>query len=141
LSIQITKEMKTLVDRALADKCPCILGTASLDGYPNLSYKGSVMVLGADKIAFWERARRGGFAQLSENPNVVIMYRNTQLQKAWRFYGEAYVYESGVIKEQVMHRTVDAELNRDPGRHGVAVVITVNRIANLSGEILQELTS
>ena len=141
MSIKITKEMKDLVDRALSDKCPCILGTASLNGYPNLSYKGSVVVLSGDKIAFWERARRGGFTQLSENPNVVIMYRNAQLQKAWRFYGEAYVHESGMIKEQVMHMTVDAELERDPDRHGAAVVIKVNRITSLSGEVLQKVTS
>jgi len=32
VAIEITEEMKTLVNQALADKYPCILGTASLNG-------------------------------------------------------------------------------------------------------------
>lgn len=138
LAIEITKEMKTLINNALADKYPCILGTASLDGHPNLSYKGSLMVFSTKKLAFWERARKGGFAQLSSNPNVVVMYRNGLLRKAWRFYGRASVHEHGEIREQVMKRTVGDELDRDPDRLGAAVVIAVTRISTLGGEVLQE---
>ena len=130
--------MKTLVDEALYDKYPCILGTASLDGHPNLSYKGSLMVFSNDELAFWERARKGGFAQLTVNPNVVVMYRNALLRKAWRFYGRARVYETGEIREQVMNQTVNDELDRDPERSGAAVVITVNRITTLGGEVIQQ---
>jgi len=138
LAIEITEEMKTLINHALADKYPCILGTASLDGHPNLSYKGSLMVFSTKKLAFWERARKGGFAQLTANPNVVVMYRNGLLRKAWRFYGQASVHEHGEIREQVMERTVRDELDRDPDRLGAAVVITVTRISTLGGEVLQE---
>ena len=98
MAIEITEEMKSLVDQALTDKYPCILGTASLNGHPSLSYKGSLMVFSTDKLAFWERARKGGFAQLTVNPNVVVMYRNASLRKAWRFYGQASVHESGEIQ-------------------------------------------
>ena len=138
MAIEITEEMKVLVDQALADKYPCILGTASLNGHPNLSYKGSVMVFSTDKLAFWERARKGGFAQLTDYPNVVVVYRNVALRKAWRFYGRATVHESGEIREEVMKRTVKDELERDPDRLGAAVVITISRITTLGGEVLQE---
>ena len=138
MAIEITDYMKRLVDRALKDKCPCILGTASADGYPNVSYKGSLMVLSKDKLAFWERARKGGFTQLTDNPNVVVMYRNTSLGKAWRFYGQASVYECGEIRDLVMKSTVKDELDRDPDRLGAAVVIAVTRISTLGGEVLQE---
>ncbi len=138
MTIEITEEMKALINNALADKYPCILGTASLDGHPNLSYKGSLMVFSTKKLAFWERARKDGFTQLTANPNVVVMYRNALLGKAWRFYGQASVHEHGEIKEQVMKRTVRDELDRDPDRLGVAVVISVTRISTLGGEIIQE---
>ena len=36
-----------------------------------------------------------------------------------------------------MARTVDSELARDPNREGVAVVIRVDRVARLNGEVLQ----
>ena len=56
----------------------------------------------------------------------------------WRLYGMAEVHESGFIREDVMSRIVDAELERDPERLGVAVLIKVNRISELSGTLLQE---
>ncbi len=137
MTIEITEEMKRLVDNALSDKSPCILGTSSSDGHPNVSFKGSVMVFSSTEFAFWERARKGGFAQLSDNPNVVVMYWNTELRKSWRFYGEATIYESGDIREEVMNKTVSAELDRDPDRLGAAIIIKVNRITTLAGEVLQ----
>ena len=69
------------------------------------------------------------------------MYRNGPLRNAWRFYGKAYVHESGVVKEQVMHKTIDAKLDRDIDRKWSAVVVTVNRITSRPGEFLQEITS
>ena len=56
----------------------------------------------------------------------------------WRFYGTAEVHGSGPIREDVMSRTVEAELERDPERLGVAVLVKVNKIAELSGTVLQE---
>ena len=138
MTIEITKEIKSLVDNALSDKLPCILGTSSSDGHPNVSFKGSVMVFSLTELAFWERARKGGFSHLLDNPNVVVMYWNTELRKSWRFYGEAKIYESGDIREEVMNKTVSAELDRDPDRLGAAIIIKVNRITTLAGEVLQE---
>ena len=138
VTIEITSEMKALIDNALSDKYPCIVGTASSDGLPNVSYKGSVMVFSETELAFWERTRKGGFAQLTDNPNIVVMYRNTELRKSWRFYGEVTIYDSGEIKDQVLEKTVQPELDRDPDRLGVAVVIKVTKITTLGGEIVQE---
>ena len=40
--IKITPVMKDLLDKALADGTPCLIGTASKDGHPQISPKGSV---------------------------------------------------------------------------------------------------
>ena len=138
MTIEITSEMKILINNALSDKYPCIVGTSSLDGLPNVSYKGSAMVFSSTELAFWERTRKGGFAQLTDNPHIVVMYRNTELRKSWRFYGEVAIYDSGEIRDKVMKKTVQPELDRDPDRLGVAVVITVTKITTLGGEIVQE---
>ena len=138
MAIEITSEMKELIDNALSDKYPCIVGTASSDALPNVSYKGSVMVFSDTELAFWERARKGGFSQLSDNPNIVVMYRNTELRKSWRFYGNVTIYDSGEIRDQVLEKTVQLELDRDPDRLGVAVIIKVTKITTLGGETVQE---
>ena len=138
MTIEITSEMKELIDNALSDKYPCIVGTASSEGLPNVAYKGSLMVFSETELAFWERTRKGGFAQLTDNPNIVVMYRNPELRKSWRFYGEVTIYDSGEIKDQVLEKTVQPELDRDPDRLGVAVIIKVTKITTLGGEIVQE---
>jgi len=48
------------------------------------------------------------------------------------------IYDSGEIKDQVLEKTVQPELDRDPDRLGVAVVIKVTKITTLGGEIVQE---
>lgn len=136
--IDMTGEMKELVDRAHADGLSCTLGTADKDGQPQLSLKGSVMVFDSETLAYWERAKRSALENVAENPKVVILDSNPEKRIRWRFYGAAEVHESGAIRESVMGRTVQAELDRDPERLGVAVLVKVDKINELSGNILQE---
>ena len=51
----------------------------------------------------------------------------------WRFFGDAAVHEAGEIRDQVMARTVQAELDRDPERNGVAVLIRVEKVLDIRG--------
>ena len=136
--IDMTGEMKEMVDRANADGIACTLGTADRDGQPQLSLKGSVMVFDSETLAYWERSKRTALENVAENPKVVILYNNMGERIRWRFYGTAAIHESGPIREEVMARTVQAELDRDPERLGVAVLVKVNKIGELNGNVLQE---
>ena len=136
--IKLTDEMKELFDTALADGFACLVGTATKDGQPQISPKGSVMVFDDETLAYWERAKRSGLANLEENPKVVVYYSHPVKRIRWRFYGEASIHESGPVREDVMSRTVQAELDRDPERLGVAVLIRVDQVGELSGNILQQ---
>ena len=136
--IKLTEEMKELFDTALADGFACLVGTATKDGQPQISPKGSVMVFDDETLAYWERAKRSGLANLEENPKVVVYYSHPVKRIRWRFYGEASIHESGPVREDVMSRTVQAELDRDPEREGVAVLIRVDQVGELSGNILQQ---
>ena len=136
--ISITDEMRVEIDNALASGNPCILATASPNGEPDVGLRGSVMVFDDESLAYWERGKRTGLANMEVNPNVVVMYRNPSERKAWKFYGEATVYREGGLREQVMARVVDAEIDRDPERAGFAVIIRVKQIVNLLGEVLQQ---
>ena len=136
--IKLTDEMKELFDTALADGFACLVGTATKDGQPQISPKGSVMVFDDQTLAYWERAKRSGLANLEENPKVVVYYSHPVKRIRWRFYGEASIHDSGPIREDVMSRTVQAELDRDPERLGVAVLIRVDQVGELSGNILQQ---
>ena len=56
--IEITEQMKDLVDRNHADGWDCTIGTVDKDGQPQVSLKGSVTVYDSETLAYWERAKR-----------------------------------------------------------------------------------
>tara|TARA_B110000014_G_scaffold256825_1_gene240482 strand:- start:648 stop:1064 length:417 start_codon:yes stop_codon:yes gene_type:complete len=136
--IDMIGEIKDLVDRNHADGWSCIVGTSDKDGQPQLSLKGSVMVFDSETLAYWERAKRSALENVVANPKVVVLYNNMKDRVRWRFYGVAEVHESDAIREEVMSRTVQDELDRDPDRLGVAVLVKVNKISELNGNVLQE---
>ena len=136
--IHLDDRMQQLLETAMDDRCTCLLGTADKEGRPQISMKGSVMVFDQENLAYWERAKRSALENVVENPNVVIFYRNLSQRTTWRFHGRATVYESGDIREAVMRRTNQAELDHDPDRQGAAVLVKVEKITDLAGNVLQE---
>ena len=136
--IELTDEMRDLLGTALADGFACVVGTVSKDGYPQISPKGSVMVYDRETLAYWERARRSAMDNVTANPHVIVYYNNQETRVRWRFHGEATIYADGPVREDVMSRTIQAELDRDPERLGVAVLIKVEKITELTGKVLQQ---
>ena len=136
--IDLTDEMKESLYTALADGYSCVLGTVSKNGEPQISPKGSMMVYDKETLAYWERAKRSALENVGENPNVVIYYNNSGKRLRWRFHGKATVYEDGTVRDDVMSKTIQAELDRDPDRLGVAVLIKVGKITDLAGNVLQQ---
>ena len=134
--ISISDQMKDLVDNALANGSPCILATVSADGEPDIGYKGSMMVFDTDSLAYWERTKRVHMKNVKENPRVVVLFRDAKTKAAWRFHGTATLHESGSVRDQVMARTVKDELDKDPERKGAAVVIRLDKITNMGGQVV-----
>ena len=132
--INLTQQMRDLIDPALARGTPCLVATASKDGLPNVGYKGSVMVFDDESLAYWERTLQGTSENLTENPHVMVLFRDPATRAAWRFLGQATIYKEGPLREQVMARTVPAELERDPERKGYAVIIRVEKVLPLGGQ-------
>lgn len=134
--ISISDQMKELIDNALANGSPCILATVSADGEPDIGYKGSMMVFDNESLAYWERTKRVHMKNVKENSRVIVLFRDAKTKAAWRFHGTATVHESGPIRDQVMARTVKDELDKDPERKGAAVVIRLDKITNMGGQVL-----
>lgn len=122
-------EMTEAVNSALAEGNVCLVASASSDGMPDIAFKGSVMVWDNDHLAFWERSKGQTLRNLEENPQACVLYRSRERGVAWKFFGAAMLHTEGGLRDQIMARTVEVELNRDPERTGVAVLIRVDRIA------------
>ncbi|NIO07169.1 MAG: hypothetical protein GTO40_03910 [Deltaproteobacteria bacterium] len=135
--IDLAENVAKVVDNALANGCPCILASASKSGEPDIGFKGSMMVFDSESLAYWERTKRVHLKNITENPHVVVMIRDQNAKVALRFHGEATAHESGPVRDQVMARVVKPELDKDPERTGLAVVIRLNKVTTISGQVLQ----
>jgi predicted pyridoxine 5'-phosphate oxidase superfamily flavin-nucleotide-binding protein len=142
MTINMLGEMQA-IDSALADRCVCLIGTADADGQPQISPKGSMLVLDATHLAYWERSARTAAANVKANPRVVVYYRNTNKSErlpkgaVWRFIGKARVVASGPERDAVWAKVVPAEQEKDPNRAGAAIIIEVSKITDLTGKIIQ----
>ena len=129
--ISITDEMQELINNSFEDKLPCLLGSASLAGRPQISPKGSVIVYDHETLAYWERARHTALRNVSVNPQVVVYYGNPEKNIHWRFHGNAWVSMSGEIRDKVMSKIPQQELNQDSEHRGAAVLIRVHEITQV----------
>ncbi len=140
--IKLTDEMRRLINQARANETPCIMATSSPDGVPNAGFRGTMMVLDEESLAYRDRSSIAAVRQLEENPRVVVLFRrpgqNGSQDVGWKFRCTAEVYRKGPMFQQVMDQLVGLGLIRDPGITGVAVVLQVDQVLTLFGELLQE---
>jgi hypothetical protein len=98
------------------------------------------MIFDDQSLAYWERTRRQHLKNVTANPKVVVLFRDPKTRVNWRFHGLATVHDQGPVRDQVMARVVAAELEKDPERKGSAVVIRIDKVTNLGGEVVQSRT-
>lgn len=134
--IALTDEMREALDRALTEGSPCLIASASKSGQPDIAYKGSMVVLDGEHLAFWERSKGQTLTNIEANPQVCVLYRNRE-RGSWKFLGAASIHREGELREQVKARTPEAELNRDPGHQGFAVLIQVDQVIS-RGQVVQQ---
>jgi general stress protein 26 len=127
-------EYAEAVNSALADGTPCILATIGDDGFPDLGFKGSMMVFDRDHLAYWERTRGQHLNNLRDNPGVAMQYYNRDRHHYLRCYGRAELHEQGPTRDAIMARVVEQELARDPERKGIGVLIRVEKVIDPYGK-------
>ena len=136
--ISLTDEMRRLINQARANQTPCIMATASPDGVPNAGFRGTMMVLDQESLAYRERGQHSALRQMEETPKVVVLFRHPGLDVGWKFRCTAAVYRNGPMFQRVMDRLVEEGLLSNVEETGTAVVLRVDQILTLYGEVLQE---
>ena len=136
--IKLTDEMRRLINRARADETPCIMATASPDGVPNVGFRGTMMVLDEESLAYRDRGSPAAVRQLEENPKVVVLFRHPGQNVGWKFRCTATVYRDGPMFQRVMDCLMEEGMLSNADGTGTAVVLQVDQILTLYGEVLQE---
>ena len=87
----LTEDMK----RVVAEQKLGFVATVGADGAPNLSPKGTMLVLDDDRIMFAEIRSPATIANLAENPGMEINFVDQFSRKGYRFKGTAAVVPRG----------------------------------------------
>ena len=125
------------INNALTEGTFCVLSTCGDDG-PDVGFKGSLQVFDDQHLCYWERTRSGHLANLRSDPGVAVMYFSGQRGKYLRMYGRAELHEDGPTREQIMARTPAPELEKDPERRGIGVLVRVDRLVEPFGGVTQQ---
>ena len=89
------------VKETIAEIRPGIIATASKDGKPNVSAKGSFRVLDDDHVVFADISSPRTIANLRENPNVSILVVHPKSMRGCRIWGKGEILDSGELFEQM----------------------------------------
>ena len=87
----LTPDMKRIIEEQRLG----FVATASLDGTPNVSPKGTFAVLDDQTIAFGEIRSPGTIRNLKANPRIEVNFVDAFVRKGYRFAGMATVVERG----------------------------------------------
>src|ERR1700722_7450689 len=127
--IHMTDEIRRWLEVAPDDGVPCLVGTSTKDGHPQISPKGSVAVFDPETLSFWERSFRSSYDAIEANPHIVVYYRNQKSAiempyrgSALRFHGDARIVTEGADWDRAWELTNKDEQARDPEKKGVAVL-------------------
>ena len=136
--VHLTDEMRQLINHARDNGNPCIMATASGDGIPNAGYRGTIIVHDAQSLAYRERGAAPALQALEENPRVIILFRDSASGTGWKFRCTAQLHRDGEVYRDVMSNLSGAGLIQDPQGAGCAVILRVDQVLTLFGEVLQQ---
>jgi len=88
----------------------CYAATASKDGMPNVSPKGSIMVVDDNTLAFACMMSPKTVSNLKENPKIAVSVVDTQARKGFQFKGKAVLETSGKLFDQMSARVAGMKL-------------------------------
>ncbi len=136
--IQLTDDMRRLVNGARASGKPCIVTSASPSGVPNSGYIGTIMAYDDGSLAYRDRSGREPLDHIEENPKMLVLFRDGQEEKGWKFRCTATVHREGPVFDEVMQRLDGSGLVLDPAVKAAVVLLQIDQILTLFGEVLQE---
>jgi uncharacterized protein len=99
------------------------VATASRDGTPNLSIKGSLRVLDDEHLLFADIFSLKTRANLKENPRAAIMVYDPETRRGYAFKGSAELLEGGPVFDQTVEYIKKAMPQLPTAKYVVRVTI------------------
>ena len=97
-----------------------------------------MMAYADGSLAYRDRTGLSPLGLIEENPKVVVLFREPVQQVGWKLRCTATVHRDGPVYEQVMSRLAESGLALNPEVKGAVVLLQIDQILTLFGEVLQE---
>jgi len=110
--------------RIIKELGPALVATASKDGKPNVSAKGSFRVLDDEHVIFADIASPRTTANLKENPQLAAIVFDRATRKGCRIWGKAEIVDSGDL-----FNSISAEFASRQMKVKHLVKVTVEEVA------------
>ena len=94
---KITAEIKAMVEKRKL----VFTATASKEGLPNVSPKGSIRYWDENHLIFVERNSARTIRNLKENPNISLVILDEEKSKGFQLKGTAELIDKGKIYEEI----------------------------------------
>jgi uncharacterized protein len=127
----LTSDMK----RVIKEQPLGFVATTSADGTPNVSPKGTFVVLDDRTIAFGEIRSPGTIRNLRTNPRVEVNFVDVFVRKGYRFSGNATVIERGEQSFEPLLHKLRSTLSP---RIRAIVIISVDRALPLTSPVYDD---
>lgn len=129
MAVNLSDDMKSAINNAMADSAPMVLSSVDPTGQPNLSFRGSTHVYSEHELAIWVRNQDGGLLRsLEANPKVAFMYRNPATRTAFMIHGEARRVDDQAVRDAVYNGAPEVEQKADAEKKGTAVIVDIVRV-------------
>lgn len=117
----LTEDMK----RVVREQRLGFFATVCPDGTPNLSPKGTTIVLDDDHLAFVDLGSPGTLSNLERNPAIEISMVDLFVRKGYRFKGTASIITEGPDLENILraYKGANAENLMDNVRRAVRIKV------------------
>ena len=112
----LTPDMKRVIEEQRLG----FVATAALDGTPNVSPKGTFVVLDDRTIAFGEIRSPGTIRNLRANPRIEVNFVDVFVRKGYRFAGTATVVERGEVDFEILLPNL-----RSAFAHRIRAIVTI----------------
>jgi predicted pyridoxine 5'-phosphate oxidase superfamily flavin-nucleotide-binding protein len=133
--IKLSAEIKDIINKASAIKCPLLLSYVDATGQPSLSFRGSTQAFSDDQLAIWLRDAEGGLSKaIAKNPKVALMYRdNAPTGGMFHFHGRARITTDPQERKKIFAASPENERNHDLDMEGGALIIDLDFLQGFVG--------
>jgi hypothetical protein len=125
--------VRAVIDRALANGSPIVLGYVDSAGQPSLSPRGSLQTYSGAELCMWVRdANSGLIAAVNAGRPLGLLYRESRTRTTLSMKGVGRIADDADTRDRVFSMAPEVEQRHDQARSGVAMIIRLTEMTGTS---------